>query len=166
MTRWIAAGLLALSGVGSAPAAGQKPPPTGEALTVHPEAREAIGQLKSPYCPGMMLEVCPSPGGAMLRDSIQSWAEAGLGADSMVERIVAEYGEQWRAEPLRSGTGRWAWLVPPVVLVAGLGGVGVILAGRRRRATGPEEPSDVTPEDEARLKDAIAELEAEEEPVF
>lgn len=151
----------------AAPAAAQKPPASGETLAIHPEAKAAIDRIKSPYCPGLMLEVCTSSGGAMLRDSAQSWAQQGLPSDSIVERVIAEYGEEYRAEPLRSGTGFWAWVLPPGALLLGLGGVGVVLARRRRSA--PEVVADVAPVDpmdEERLKAAIREMEEEEEPVF
>jgi cytochrome c-type biogenesis protein CcmH/NrfF len=151
----------------ASPGAGQTPPPTGEVLRVHPEAKKAIDRIKSPYCPGEMLEVCPSAGGAMLRDSIQRMAEAGLSADSIVEIVVREYGEQYRAQPKISGTGLWAWVLPPAALLGGLGIVGVVLAHRRRglreEAT-PVEPVD--PEVEARLREAMKELDEAEEPVF
>jgi cytochrome c-type biogenesis protein CcmH len=151
------------------PATPQQPPATGEAMSVHPEAKKAIDGLWSPYCPGMMLEVCTSSGGAMLRDSAQSWAVQGLGADSIIERIVAEYGEEYRAEPRRSGAGLLAWMVPPVALVGGLGIVGVLLARRRAAAGSPpaEAPASLgSPGEEARLKAALKELDEEEEPVF
>jgi cytochrome c-type biogenesis protein CcmH/NrfF len=136
-------------------------------MAVHPEAKSAIDRIKSPYCPGMMLEVCTSSGGAMLRDSAQSWAVQGLSSDSIVERVIAEYGEEYRAEPLSSGTGFWAWILPPGALVVGLGGVGIVLARRRRREPlSVVEADAVDPEDEARLRAAIREMEEEEEPVF
>ena len=144
----------------------QIPPETGEALSVHPEAKAAIDRLKSPYCPGLMLAVCTSSGGAMLRDSIQSMAEAGVSADSIVELILAEYGQQWRAEPLRSGAGLWAWLLPPVALITGLLAVALILARRRPVERSGWDGVVVTPGDEERLREALRELEEEEEPVF
>lgn len=147
--------------------AAQTPPPSGETLRVNPEAKKAIDRIKSPYCPGEMLEVCPSAGGAMLRDSIQRMAEAGLSADSIVEIVVREYGEEFRAQPRMSGTGLWAWALPPVALLAGIGVVGVVLA-RRRRAP-EEEPGvaePVDPEVEAKLREALKELDEAEEPVF
>lgn len=149
-----------------APLAAQRAPETGEALSVHPEAREAIDGLKSPYCPGMMLEVCPSPGGAMLRDSIQERAERGMEADAIIQGILDEYGEEWRAEPQASGTGLWAWLVPPVVLLGGLGMVGLLLARRRAASAAHEGEEEVQPEDEERLREALKRLDEEEEPVF
>ncbi|HKJ02964.1 MAG TPA: cytochrome c-type biogenesis protein CcmH, partial [Longimicrobiales bacterium] len=143
------------------------PPASGETMAVHPEAKAAIDRIKSPYCPGMMLEVCTSSGGAMLRDSAQSWAVQGLSADSIVERIVSAYGEEYRAEPLRSGTGLWAWILPPAALLLGLGGVALVLARRKRaEPVAADEAAAVDPQDEERLKAAIREIEEQEEPVF
>jgi cytochrome c-type biogenesis protein CcmH/NrfF len=153
----------------SAPAAAQKPPASGEAMQVLPAAKAAIDRIKSPYCPGQMLETCPSSGGAMLRDSIQRMAEAGLSADSIVEVIIGEYGDQWRAQPLASGTGLWAWLLPPGALLVGLGVVGVVLVRRRRLdpvASVAADAPDADPEVEARLREALKELDEAEEPVF
>jgi cytochrome c-type biogenesis protein CcmH len=150
----------------AAPALAQQPPRSGEALTVHPEAKPAIDGLKSQYCPGQMLEVCPSPGGAMLRDTIQDLAVAGISGDSIIELILAEYGEQWRAEPTSSGTGLWAWLLPPTGLVAGLAAVGLVLARRRRAEEDPVLHPEPTAEDEARIREALRVLDEEEEPAF
>jgi cytochrome c-type biogenesis protein CcmH/NrfF len=166
MTRRLLAALFALA-LAHASVSAQRPPPTGEPLHVDPEAKAAIDRIRSPYCPGMMLEVCTSEGGAMLRDSIQRMAEAGLEADAIVELIIAEYGEEWRAEPLGSGAGLLAWLLPPAVLALGLGAVGVILARRRtesRRAAGPT--AEVSAADQQRLRDALKVLDEEEEPIF
>jgi cytochrome c-type biogenesis protein CcmH/NrfF len=145
---------------------GQKPPASGEAISVHPEARTAIDHLWSPYCPGMMLDVCTSSGGAMMRDSIQRMADGGMSAEAIVESMLAEYGEQWRAQPLRSGTGLWAWLLPPIVIVVGLGAVALVLARRRGITQRLTEAPKVAPDDQARLREALKELEELEEPVF
>lgn len=134
------------------------------AVTVHPEARRAISELRSPYCPGLMLEVCPSAEAVELRDSIDALARAGLSADSIVERVLSEHGEEWRAVPRREGAGWWAWLLPPLALLAGVGLVGILLA--RKRRGGPADP--VFPEpDEAereRLDRALEDLDRSEHP--
>jgi cytochrome c-type biogenesis protein CcmH/NrfF len=84
------------------------------------EARRAIGQLRSPYCPGFMLETCTSSHAAALRDSIYDLAEQGVPSGEIVEWMLARHGEEWRAVPMRSGPGLWAWVIPPLALLAGL----------------------------------------------
>ena len=132
----------------------------------HAEAREAISKLRSPFCPGLMLEVCPTANAQALRDSIDGDARQGLTADSLVEKVVATYGEEYRAFPKRTGAGLLAWVMPPAALLLGLGLV--IVALRRLRA-----PTDalgsaggaeaLTIDEQARLEAALAELEAEDE---
>ncbi len=133
---------------------------------LHPEARAAIDALWSPYCPGMMLEVCPSPSGAMLRDSIARMAGAGLEADSIIELVLADYGEEYRAAPRMSGTGgRRAWLIPPAALLAGLAVVGIVLARRRRLRVEATLPPP-SPDESGRLAAAMAALDDAEAPDF
>ncbi len=60
----------------------------------HPAADEAIARIKSPYCPGQMLEVCSSYTGALLRDSIQEMARAGWSTDELVDWVLANHGEE------------------------------------------------------------------------
>ena len=140
--------------------------PAGEvpAASVHPEARRAISELRSPYCPGLMLEVCPSPSADVLRDSIDALARSGMEADSIVAWVIAEYGEEWRAVPRREGWGWWAWIVPPAALLLGLAVVAVVL--RRRRRVQPERPpaGPVGREDEERLRRAMDDLDASDHP--
>lgn len=133
-------------------------------VTVHPEAERAISELRSPYCPGLMLEVCPSPAAADLRDSIDVLARGGLTADSIVERVLAAHGEEWRAVPRREGTGWWAWLMPPAVLLLGLGVVAVLLARRRRARPAPSSAPEPSSEDSEKLRRALDDLDASEHP--
>ena len=144
-------------------------PPDGEGPSErHPAAQGAIDQLKSPYCPGLMLEVCPSPGGAALRDSLQERALQGASADELVDWVVGNHGEHWRAMPKRSGMSLvLAWLVPPFGVLAGLGLV--IVALRRMRSSAPRPATSEGPlseAEEARLREALRELDAEEEATF
>lgn len=132
---------------------------------VRPEAaQQAIDELKSPYCPGLMLEVCPSPGGAALRDSINDLAEAGMSGDEIVEWVIANHGEEWRALPKAEGRSLIAWIVPPAAVLAGL----LLVVGflRSRRSTMPRVApveGTLSEDEERRLRDAIREIEAEEE---
>lgn len=131
-------------------------------VTPHPEAVEAIGRLRSPFCPGLMLEVCPSPQAAELRDSIQGLAESGVRSDSIVSWMLAEYGQEWRAVPPTEGRGLWAWVMPPLVLVLGIGGVFVALRALRGEGEGEsdgEGGQELSEEEERRLADALREME-------
>lgn len=145
-------------------------PPQGElaqevpSSSRHPEARRAISELRSPYCPGLMLEVCPSPDAEILRDSIDRLARSGVGADSIVSWVIAEHGEEWRAVPRREGWGWWAWLMPPAALALGLLGIAFVLHRRRREGVraGPARP--LGKEDEEKLRRAMDDLDASEHP--
>ena len=130
---------------------------------LHPEADEAISKLRSPFCPGLMLEVCPSLEAEALRDSIQLGAEAGLSADSLVERMIAVHGEEYRAFPERSGTGLLAWAVPPAALLLGLATVVIVLRRLKSREPVGAGAEELTEEERERLAEALAQLEAAED---
>lgn len=133
------------------------------AVELHPEASDAISKLRSPFCKGFMLEVCTSGDAEELRDSLQAGALAGLSADSLVEWMIASYGEEYRALPETSGAGLLAWLVPPLALLLGLSLVVVAL----RRLKGPVpagvETDAITEDERGRLDAALAQLEEMEE---
>ena len=159
---------VALPGLAVAQAQSEVPPEGAGPYERPPAAVEAIRQLKSPYCPGFMLEVCSSSQGAALRDSIEQLADMGWSADSIVEWALANHGEEYRALPLREGTGLLAWLMPPAALLLGAGllGFALLRMKRRRDAAGPRSLEETSPEDEERLARALRELEKEEEAPF
>lgn len=135
----------------------------------HPEANRAIDALRSPFCPGLMLEVCPSPQAEALRDSIQMLAGQGMTSGELVEWMVGNHGEIYRAVPKAEGAGLLAWLVPPVALLLGI--VGLVVAFRRllgrraERADAPARP-ELSEADRTRVREALAELETLEEPIL
>ncbi len=124
------------------------------------EAEEAISKLRSPYCPGLMLEVCPTPEARALRDSIHATALQGADAGALLEGVVAQLGEEYRAYPKRSGPGLVAWIAPPLALLLGAGLV-VFFLSRGRRSSGAPPPR-VTPEEERRISRALKRLEQSE----
>lgn len=130
----------------------------------HPEAEKAIGRLKSPFCPGLMLEVCPSPQASELRDTLQEMARSGVKADSLVAWTLARHGEEWRAMPQTQGKDLVAWVVPPVMIL--LGGALVVVVLRRMRSTaaagaGSGEDRELSEEEERRLSEALSQMERE-----
>jgi cytochrome c-type biogenesis protein CcmH len=145
----------------------QERPTLDEPVQAHPEGDAAIDRLRSPFCPGLMLEVCPSPQAKLLRDTIQVMAQGGATADSLVNWMLANYGEQYRAVPRTRGSGLWAWLMPPLALLGGL--LAVVVALRHFRARREADPPAVRPlseEDESVLASALQELKASEEVPF
>ncbi len=129
------------------------------------EARRAIGKLRSPYCPGLMLEVCPSEPAVILRDSIRQMALDGHESDEIVEWMLANHGEEWRALPRWAGWGMWAWILPPAVLIIGAGVlIGVLrsLRGRRDPDEVDDDGTDVSDDENDRLTAALAAWDAEE----
>ena len=127
-------------------------------------ADAAIARIRSPYCPGLMLEVCPSSQAEALRDSIRVAAAQGQSAERIVEDVLARHGEEWRAVPRRSGAGLLAWLILPLALVVG----GLVLWGRIKvmRTQGPARAAAAGPmsdEERARLDAALREFEHAED---
>jgi cytochrome c-type biogenesis protein CcmH/NrfF len=155
--------------------AAQIPEGVEGAFRPHPEAKTAISRLYSPYCPGLMLETCPAVESQRLRDSIQALALEGWSAAELEEWMLGNHGEKYRAVPERAGRGLPAWLLPPGALLLGL--IGVILALRRFTPVGRgpgnsdgsptgEDENPVSPEVEARLREAIRDLEWAEDPTY
>ena len=133
----------------------------------HPAADEAISRLKSPYCPGQMLEVCTSYTGAALRDSMQAMAREGWTTDELVDWMLSRHGEEYLAYPSVSGTGLWAWLVPPAAIILGV--LAVVAALRYMRQGAPPVETvnaELSAEEEDRLREAMKEMDSAEEPVF
>lgn len=136
-------------------------------VQAHPNGDAAIGRLKSPFCPGLMLEVCPSPQAKLLRDTIQIMADAGASADSLVNWMLANYGEEYRAVPQARGNGLWAWIMPPLMILTGLLAVVATLRHfRSRREVEKAVDVSLSEEDESVLAEALEELKAAEEVPF
>jgi len=149
------------------PAMGQEVPKLDEPVQPHPEGDAAIDRLRSPFCPGMMLETCPSPQAKFLRDSIQEMAWEGASADSLVNWMLANHGEEYRAVPQARGSGLWAWLMPPLALLGGVIVVTLVLQHFRGRGEEDDEPSEaLSSEDEEALQEALEELKKSEEVTF
>ncbi len=147
-------------------------PIPGTAQTAQPEldaqakitSDRATGRIRSPFCPGLMLEVCPSPQAGELRDTIRAWAQTGVSADSIVSLVVAQYGEEYRGYPEKAGRGWLAWLVPPGALLLGI--LAVATALKHLKRTGEARAVPVSESDEDEVRRALRELEEAEGPVF
>ncbi len=114
-----------------------------------------------------MLQVCSSGSGAALRDSIQAMAREGWTTDELVEWVLANHGEEYLAYPDASGTGLWAWIVPPAALLLGVLVVVSTLRYMRKGAPPVETANaELSQEEEDRLREAMRDMDSAEEPVF
>lgn len=159
--------LLAFAGV--APAVGQVGDEADSQDAAISSATRAVadraqGRIRSPFCPGLMLEVCPTPDAARLRDTIQTWAERGVTADSIVSLIVAQYGEEYRGYPQTEGKGWLAWLVPPGAILLGV--LAIVAALKHLRRAGEARALPVTQADQEEVRRALREMEEAEGSVF
>ncbi len=151
-------------------AGGQEKPRLDEPIQPHPEGQAAIDRLLSPYCPGFMLEVCPSPQAKLLRDTLLLMAHEGASADSLVNWMLSSFGEEYRAVPQARGSGLWAWIMPPFALLGGLLLVVFVLrhfrSGAQAEAGAQPGGEPLSKEDAAALEAALEELKESEEVPF
>ena len=79
------------------------------------QASDLAAQLMSPYCPGMTLATCPSPGAAELRREIAARLGAGEREGAIVDSLASRFGESLRGSPPPAGAGLALWVVPGLV---------------------------------------------------
>lgn len=131
--------------------------PTQRAQEGRAEAEAAIAQLRSPYCPGRMLENCTSSLAGALRDSIYDLAAQGAGTGELVEWMLANHGEEYRGVPQGRGAGLWAWIVPPAAVLAAIGLLFVWFRSNRSSSRAAVSPlsSNLSDADRTELADAL-----------
>jgi cytochrome c-type biogenesis protein CcmH/NrfF len=101
---------------------------------------------------GTVLSVSNSPVAQQERDFIREQIAAGKSKDEIKQALVAEYGDEVLADPGTGGFNLTLWLVPIVIVLLALAGIGV--AYRRWRGAPEEEaelPPPLSPEDARRL---------------
>src|SRR5512134_3531419 len=86
---------------------------------VETAASRIFSSTMSPFCPGLLIANCPSPGAAELKETIREQLAAGMTPDSVRALLFAAYGPEIQATPPASGFGLLAWLVPGLALVGG-----------------------------------------------
>lgn len=122
-------------------------------------ANQLLGTIMSPFCPGLTLANCPSVYAETLRVSIRARLATGESSDSIMESLVAAFGEGVRGAPRARGLGLALWALPLVGL--GAGAIGLVWWLRNRSVGadlgpagdgGSALPRSITQEDRARLE--------------
>lgn len=94
----------------------QEPQPTPSDDQVNAIAR----QLYCPVCENTPLDVCPTTACAQWRDLIRQKLEAGWGEQQIKDYFVTQYGARVLGSPPAKGINWLAYVVPPVIILAGI----------------------------------------------
>lgn len=84
-----------------------------------PVARAIITTAMSPYCPGLTLEVCPSPQADSLRKVIIARVKRGDTRTMIETDLERDFGAEIRSMPKTEGFGLVGWAVPGLVVLIG-----------------------------------------------
>ncbi len=96
-------------------------------------AQRLFGDLMSPFCPGLTLATCPSPGADSLRRDIRARLFRGESPGAIRATYAATWGEEILGAPRWRGWGIVLWLMPGVMLAVGAAVVVVCLLRVQRR---------------------------------
>lgn len=102
------------------------------------EAQRLFGQLMSPFCQGLTLAACPSPGADSLRRDIRERLSGGETPRSVVASYAADWGEQMLGAPPVRDWGAVLWLAPGVLLTLGAIGLTLWLRTQQRKVNAAE----------------------------
>jgi cytochrome c-type biogenesis protein CcmH len=99
-------------------------------------AQRIYQSLMSPFCPGLTVASCPSPGAEQMRQEVRQRLAAGDGERTIVAALVEEYGSDILGAPPARRWGLALWIPPALALLMGGGALALWL---RRRASPTEE---------------------------
>ncbi|WP_371345297.1 cytochrome c-type biogenesis protein [Ancylobacter sp. IITR112] len=126
-------------------------------------ARELSKELRCMVCQNQSIDDSDAPLARDLRLLVRERIQQGESDQQVLDYLVARYGEFVLLRPTWHGANVILWLAPFAVLV--FGGLGLVIAYRRRaaQAGAGEAPAAVplSPEEEARLREALAERPAD-----
>ena len=88
-------------------------PPTDD------EVNAVAKQLYCPVCENTPLDVCPTQACAQWRDLIRLKLSQGKSEEEIKQYFVENYGARVLNEPPREGLNWLAYIVPPIVILAG-----------------------------------------------
>jgi cytochrome c-type biogenesis protein CcmH len=122
----IALGVMALLvGARAAQAQGATPPPGtplsgAQAAPTDNDVNRVARQMYCPVCENIPLDVCPTTACAKWRETIREKLAAGWTDQQIMDYFVTQYGERVLANPSARGFNIFLWVIPPVVLAAGV----------------------------------------------
>ena len=111
---WITALLLVLSGLVTATVIAQGSTPTDD------EVNAIAKDLFCPVCENTPLDVCPTDACKEWREEIRGMLADGKSEAEIKQHFVDYYGARVLSEPPRTGFNWLVYVVPPIVIVAGI----------------------------------------------
>jgi cytochrome c-type biogenesis protein CcmH len=117
-------------------------------------AQQIYRETRCPTC-NTPLDVSNSPAAQDIKDFIQVRVAKGQSEDQILSALEAEFGREVLATPPKEGFDLVAWLVPILLVLAGLCAIPFVTRSwARRRQTDAPVP-EISPEDAARLDDEL-----------
>jgi cytochrome c-type biogenesis protein CcmH len=114
-------------------------------------------ELYCPVCENVPLDVCPTTPCAQWRNLIREKMELGWSESQIKEFFAEQYGDQVLAVPPRRGFNWLIYVLPPLILIAGIAiVVNIITKSKKQTAPPAETPA---PQDQAPSNDLINEIE-------
>jgi cytochrome c-type biogenesis protein CcmH len=101
---------------------------------------EVAGQLRCVVCQTLSVADSPSEMAGQMRAIIRERLAAGESPDAVQRYFVQRYGEWILLSPPRRGFNLLVWLLPFVVVAAGLAIVAILISRWNRRRRGAAEP--------------------------
>lgn len=114
-------------------------------------ARTLSKELRCMVCQNQSIDDSDAPLAKDLRILVRERIKAGDSNDEVLDYLVSRYGEFVLMRPTWHGTNWILWLAPFLVLA--VGGVGLAVAYRRRRAPVPQAP--LSAEEESQLRQLL-----------
>jgi cytochrome c-type biogenesis protein CcmH len=116
-------------------------------------ALRIYSSLMSPFCPGLTVASCPSPGAEEMRQEVRRRLGAGEGEPAIVAALVATYGVEILGAPPARRWGLALWIPPALALLLGGGALALWLRRRASRvAEGDAQPTAAPPEFDPALR--------------
>jgi cytochrome c-type biogenesis protein CcmH/NrfF len=90
----------------------------------HVDALQLYSELNSPYCPGRLLQDCPSSAAVDLKEEILRELSSGKEREVLRSELLKRFGDDINPLPSFSGFNLFAWLIPSFFFLLGCGVIG------------------------------------------
>lgn len=84
------------------------------------EVNAIAKQMFCPVCENVPLDVCPTQACAQWRELIRQRLSEGWSEQQIKDYFVAQYGDRVLAEPPRTGLNWLVYIIPPLIVLAGV----------------------------------------------